>query len=103
MTQKIKNFSLLGAVTTGLTATDTSQRVSLNAKLDDVMVINDGSATVYVRTGDSSVVADTNAMPILPGEKGVYAKGNTLGKTTSLAYFVPTGSASFKIIQGNGS
>lgn len=104
MSRTIRNFSLLNAVTTLLTATNVSQAETLDSRADaDIMVINDSTSTIFVRTGDSTVVADATAMPILPGEKGVYDKGNTLGNTTTLSYFTETGSVPFRIIQGTGS
>jgi len=104
MTQVIRNFPLLNAQITPLTATNVSQTTPLdNVGSQDIMVINDSTATVFVRTGPVTVVADANAMPILPGEKGVYSKGNSLGKTNTLAYFTESGNIMFSIIQGTGS
>ena len=103
-TLSIVNFSLLGVQSTIVTATDTTQNIELSqVNQTDMMLINDTTVNIYARTGDSSVVADINAMPVLPGEKGVYSKGRSGGTTTHLAVFVVTGTADLIIIQGAGS
>jgi len=100
----VRNFSLLGVQSTTITATSTTQNIALSqVNPTDVMLVNDTTTTIFARTGNSSVVADANAMPVLPGEKGVYSKGSTAGTTTHLAVFVVSGTADIIVIQGMGS
>lgn len=103
-TTSVRNFSLLNAQSVTVTASDTTATVQLNSNTAiDIMLINNTTSTIFVRTGNSNVVADANAMPILPGEKGVYTKGNSGGSTSHLAYFVAAGTADLTILQGDGS
>lgn len=104
-TWNIKNFSLLDAKNTAITVTVTTQRLELPiVDADDIMIINtSASKTVYARTGGDDVVADLDAMPILPGEKGVYSKGLSGGRTTHLALISESGSPIAYIVQGSGA
>lgn len=102
-TVQTRNFPLLGATATQLTATASTQNVEIETDTEDIMIVNSTTSIVYVRTGNSNVVADLNAMPILPGEKGIYNRGNTGGGTTHLAYIATIASLPFSIIQGSGS
>jgi len=99
----IKNFSLLNIVGLTVTATPTSARTEIDAADGDIMLVNNTTSVIFVRTGTAQVEADVNAMPILPGEKGVYSKGKTGGTTRFIAYFVEAGSADLVILQGLGS
>lgn len=102
-TVRVRNFSLLNIIGTTITATDPSQTVELsNPGTDDLMLVNNTTTVIFVRTGISTVEADDTAMPILPGEKGAYAKGNTLGKTTHIAVFADA-PADITILEGTGS
>jgi len=103
-TFSVSNFSLLDAASTTINATPTTSRIELsNPGPPQVMVVNNTTTTIFVRTGNSLVVADANAMPILPGEKGVYSRGNTLGETTHLAAFATVGAADLIVLEGSGS
>lgn len=102
-TVNLRNFGLANVNSIDLVAATPSARVELpNRDLTDVMVVNEGLVTVFVRTGDASVVADANAMPVLPGEKGVYQRGDTTPPTTHIAAFVSSGTQAIVIIQGIG-
>jgi len=103
-TVRVRNFSLLNATATIINATTVSQSIELsNPGTDDLMLVNNTTTVIFVRTGDSAVEADLTSMPILPGEKGAYAKGNTLGKTTHLAVIVGAGTADISVVEGTGS
>ena len=95
-----KNFSLLNTRSQIIAVTSTSQRIRLERKADDIMLVNDSALTIFVRCGNKDVLADANAMPILAGEKGVYDKGGNIA--THLAFFLPAGMASITVMQGRG-
>lgn len=104
MADFIRNFSIADAQAIAVAVTATTQRLPLlRQDAEDIMIVNDTSSTVFVRTGDASVVADTSAMPVLSGEKGVYSKGLRLGTTTHIAFIVASGTADIVFIQGQGS
>ena len=70
-TFRVRNFSLLDVVARTFTATTVSQRQPLlNISSENIMVVNNTTTVIFVRTGTAVVLADLNAMPILPGEKG---------------------------------
>ncbi len=98
----VRNFSLLNVTGTTVTATNISQRIPIASDKEDIMVVNNTTAVIFVRTGIDSVVADASAMPILQGEKAVYRKGTTAGTTEFLAYFVESGIADLTVLQGQG-
>ena len=102
MSTVLRNFSLLDAQSTTLTATDTTQSIALGRVGDDIMLFNNSSVIIFARTGKSDVVADANAIPILAGEKGIYSRGNRVGKATHLAIFTETGTGKIIISQGLG-
>jgi len=66
--------------------------------LQDVMVYNPSSFTVFVRAGGSGVTAAADCMPILPGEKGAYE----VGSSTHVAIISPDGAASITLLLGRG-
>lgn len=100
----IRNFSLLDVKATAVTATDTSQTHQFSNEANvDVLLVNGTATTIFVRTGDSTVVADAEAMPIISGEKGVYNRGQAQGRSTHLAFFVASGTAALTIVEGLGS
>lgn len=98
-----RNFSLLNIFVRQETITAASQRFELgNRDSEDVMVINQSQRAVRCRTGDVNVVADEFAVPILPGEKTVYARGPRGGRATHIAFVVATGQAKIKFTTGSG-
>ena len=104
MADFIRNFSIANVQSTAVTVTTVSQRFPLtNKDAEDVMIVNNTISTVFVRTGDATVEADTSAMPVLPGEKGVYSKGLRLGTTTYIALVVASSTADIVFIQGQGA
>ena len=105
MATTLRNFSLLNVQGINVTATNVSQIRALNANDLDIVLVNHSLvATVYVRTRTSTVEADTSAMPILPGEKSVWAKGNTGGSTKYIAFVLENdATAVLSIIQGLGA
>lgn len=103
-TNTVRNFSILNAQSIAITATVTTANFELpNIEEEDLMITNLSTATVFIRTGDDTVVADTSAMPLLPGEKGVYSKGLRGGRTTHIAALVESGTADIVVIQGVGA
>ena len=99
-----RNFSLLDVVVTAAALTDASLRFPLgNRNASDVMIINTSQRIVFARTGDENVVADpATAMPILPGEKGIYARGPQGGNSTHIAFVMDTGVGSIQFTTGQG-
>ena len=103
-TINLRNFALAGVSSIALTAATPSANVALpDEEAPDIMVINEGTVTVFVKTGDSTVTADATSMPVLPGEKGVYSRGLREIPITHLAAFVVTGTQAITIIQGSGA
>lgn len=103
-TVNLRNFGLAGVSSIPLVAVPGSINVALpNEDAQDIMIINEGTVTVFVRTGDSTVVADANAMPVLPGEKAVYCRGLREISITHIAAFVAAGSQAITVIQGSGA
>jgi len=103
-TLRIINFSLFNVKALPLVAATPSARIPLpNLALPDIMIINEGSVTVFVNTGDSTVTADATNMPILAGEKGVYSRGLREKPITHIAAFVVSGTQAITVIQGSGS
>lgn len=105
-TTQIQNFSINNAKSTNLTAINSSQTEALDTRPGraDIMIINlSKTEIVFVATGNENVVASANSMPVLPGEKGVYSKGADNITINTLAYFSPTGSVDFTIVQAEGS
>lgn len=106
MSTELKNFSILNVTSVPLTAGATSLTTDLSntSGQEDIMLINlSVSDILYVRTGKDDVEADATSMPVLPGEKGVYTKGQSQATITKLAYFAPVGSVDFILVQGTGS
>jgi len=104
-TINLRNFSLGGVIGVPLTADVAgTARISLpNEDAPDIMIVNEGTVTVFVRTGDVTVVADANAMPILPGEKGVYCRGLREIAVTHIAAHVAVATQAITVFQGSGA
>lgn len=81
MTTTLRNFSIRGAKGIKVAVTNVTQRIELvHSGGDDIMIVNDSAVSIYVETGDVTVVArdssaDNPSMEILPGEKGIYNRG----------------------------
>lgn len=102
-TSNLKNFGLRNVKSIVVTATPSSVSAALPKQdVDDLMIINSGTKTIFVRTGDENVVADATAMPILGGEKGVYTRGISDPPATHVAAFVATGTQAITFVQGSG-
>lgn len=102
-TVNLRNFSIANITSLSLVAVPGSVRAPLpDVGAPDVMVVNNGSVTVFVRAGNSDVVADALAMPVLPGEKGVYSTGPTQPPVTHISAFVLAGAQAVTVIQGSG-
>ena len=97
------NFSLLNVKGAVVTATPSSVRTPINVATDDIMLVNDTLVTIFARVGDSTVLADATAMPILSGEKGVYSRGGGPANSTHIAVFVVAATADITIFQGVGA
>jgi len=103
-TINVRNFDIRNIESLSLTATPSSARIKIpDLSLPDMMLINQSGSTIFVRCGDSSVVADAQAMPILPGEKGIYARGLSQPTSTHIAAFVTDETEVLTIIQGGGA
>lgn len=100
--QSIKNFSILNAVFTPLAATAATARVKLPNDAPDIMFYNPNASIIYVTTGDSNVEATDTAMPILPGEKGIYNRGGSPSQSTHLAFISPAGALTLHMAAGEG-
>jgi hypothetical protein len=59
-----------------VTASSVATSIDASGTSNDVMIYNMTSTIVYVLAGTSGTTATTSSMPILPGEKGTYFKGN---------------------------
>lgn len=87
--------------TVSINVSNTSQAVSIGADApDSVRVMNNGTATVWIAFGDSSVTASTTTnMPVGPGVTEVFTFRNANGLplfaaaiaagSTGLIYFTP--------------
>jgi hypothetical protein len=96
----MRNFSI-GADGISITAGTSSAATLIDSDTNpdpDVMIYNPGPYTVYVKAGGSGVVATTNSMPILAGEKGAFNKGGNL----YLATLSPSGSQQIVAFAGEG-
>lgn len=84
-----------------LTATTSSAATQIDAagSGEDVMIYNSGAAVVHVKAGVAGVTATTDSMPVLPGEKGAYYKGNA----THLAVLAASGSIQVWVNAGEGA
>lgn len=82
-----KNFSLEGAVLYTLSADAPATSLELPAGGEDILIVNPGASTVYVRGGAEGVEETLYAdgLPVLAGEKGVYGRGTS----THLAAYLP--------------
>ncbi len=97
------NFSIANIEGVTVTAGIASARVELpNTDAPDIMIVNASPSVVFVRTGDETVVADTDAMPVLPGEKGVYSVGRLDPPVTHIAYITLAGLKDITIVRGFG-
>lgn len=104
MKTHIRNFSLLNIAAIAVAPGLVTARFELpSPPPKDIMLYNSGLNAVYVRTGDSGVVGDANAMPIAPGEKGVYQIGDSSPPATHLAYITLVGVSVMTIVPGEGS
>lgn len=104
-TINLRNFSLGGVTGVTLTANVAgTARIALpDEDAPDIMIVNEGTVTVFVRTGDITVVADANAMAILPGEKGVYCRGLREIPITHIAAHVAVATQDVTVFQGSGA
>ena len=103
-TINLRNFALARVVSIPLVAATPSANVALpDEDAPDIMVVNEGTVTVFIKTGNSTVTADATSMPVLPGEKGVYSRGLREIPVTHIAAFVLSGTQAITIIQGNGA
>lgn len=67
------NVSLSGVQSLQLTCNVAgTARVAIPKGARDVTIVNDTATKVYLRGGDITVVADTNAMPIPAGATGTF-------------------------------
>ncbi len=106
MTIDYRNFGVNIDQNITINASGTSARAALpDRDAPDLIIFNPTAETLWVRTGDDTVVADANAFPIAAGEKGTYRKGQSPnGIYTHIAVFKPDGAAADVIIvQGRGS
>lgn len=99
-----KNFQQDGTAGKTLSAGTTSSRVqvySANQTVDkDIMIANEGTATVFVNLGDSSVTAVApDNMPVLSGA-AVIVKA---AQFTHVAAVTASGTATVYVKTGNGS
>ena len=97
------NFSLFeqGTSIAATTASATAALPKLSGhNANDILIYNtDTSNTVYVRIGNAATTANTSCMPILPGEKSIWAvKG-----ATHIATIRAAGSASIIVFPGEGN
>ena len=101
--QSIRNFPILNSEFTPLAATAVTARVKLPNDAADIMFYNPNASIIYVRTGDDAVAATATAMPILPGEKGIYNRGGTPAQATHLAFISPAGALTLHYAMGEGA
>lgn len=80
-------------------ATSASLEIDSSANRPSVVITNDGDDIVYVRTGDSSVVATTADYPILGKNQVSISKDH---RHTHIAIIAPVGTPIVHAIAGNG-
>jgi len=96
---EVLTFSLRDLKSVTISAAPAVTVAPLPGEGDHLMLVNLSAVVIYVQTGDSTVTASADAMPILPGEKGAYSKGQA---TTHIAAFVVAGTADLVVLQGSG-
>lgn len=72
MSDRQYTVSIVGATGVKLAANTPSAAVAIPAGARVVTIVNTTEVLAYVRAGDSAVVADVNAMPILPGSVSIF-------------------------------
>lgn len=95
------NFSVSSADGQTIAATTTSAATQIDATgaSEDVMVWNKSAVVIHIKCGASNVVATANSMPILPGEKGSYYKGNS----THIAVIAASSTGDIWVKAGEGA
>ena len=100
---QVRNFRCLNTKAQIVVSGGVSIRVPLPRKTADVMIINPGPMTAFIRSGSASVEADLLAMPILSGEKGIYGLGDTIPPVTHIAVLVAVPAQAVTLIFGEGA
>jgi len=99
----VRNFRCLNIKSQSIISNGVSVRIPVPLEVDDVMIINEGPKTAFIRSGDSNVEADILAMPILNGEKGIYGVGETSPPVTHIAVFVDNPAQAITLLFGQGA
>jgi hypothetical protein len=88
----------IAALTSGSTTTQIVDTAYERAA-EDVMVYNPGPNTVFIKTGDATVVATTLSVPVPPQTMSPYRKGNG----THIAVIAQGGNQSVVVFVGEGA
>ena len=102
-TAQVRNFRCLKTKARIIISGGVSVREPVPGTASDVMIINPGPMTAFIRSGDASVEADLLAMPILSGEKGIYGLGDTIPPVTHIAVLVAVPAQAVTLIFGEGA
>lgn len=93
-----------GDASSKITVSSSSQRVAINGNPDSIRICNLGTATVWIKFGDSTVTADaTNDMPI-PGNgfTEVQRYGNADGSVLYVAAIAAGSTGDIWFTPGSG-
>lgn len=100
----MKPFSTFGLATVNIAATTTAASVALNKRNDaescQVEIYNAGSATVFIRKGDSTVTATTSSRPLPAGAMVIDSVGSGV---THLSAITASGTATVYFTTGEGA
>lgn len=94
----IKTFMPSGLGTASLLAGTTSANVAIDPNSSAVRVVNDGTATAFIRFGRAGVTTDTTHMPIRGGATETFTKGSN----DYVAAIVASGTTQLYFTSGEG-
>jgi hypothetical protein len=94
----IQTFTPTGTASLSATVTSASVAFPSTGGVLNVMLVNTGSVPAYIAIGNSSVVATTSGIPVLPGQPIVLAQGIS----TNIAAITASGTTSLSVTSGTG-
>lgn len=91
------------AATVNIDVSASSQRIALNYYPDSIRVMNNGTATVWIAFGDSSVTASlTTGIPVGPGVTEVLREANADGAILYVAAIAAAATGKIYFTPGSG-
>jgi hypothetical protein len=94
----LKTFMPNGSATATISATTVTARAAVDQHSNSARVVNAGTATAFLKFGDSTVEATTTDMPILSGATETFTKG----AATHIAAITASGTATVYLTSGEG-